>query len=225
MNTRRHAVIAVVVLVAGALGLAAIEAVEGATEPPRDYGAWAPGVAAPVSAMNRLPATAQVPTRLVESVRAASQATGGDAANATSSLRLLRNDLGVGRSDIYAYSPGEGATCMVFWPRVALCPTAKTSPLPGVVATFVRGGASYPGGATYAGLPDNAPPALAGVAADNVKAVVFRNNGNESRLRLVNNTFFLEVERPAAEFAWRMELEVQYKDGSTRTEVIPDPRA
>jgi hypothetical protein len=192
----------------------------------RTYGAWAPGVVAKVTAMSHgelamsqdgLQSTA--PADLVNRVRQVAAVTGGSEFAATASLRKLQSGLGVSKATLYAFSPGQGAVCLVVWKWSTTCPTAETSPTPGVVS-IMNGG--YPAGTN--GAVVDVPSSFAGLVADNVKTVTFVNNGDVVRLAIRNNTFFHVPAEPGMGTPWLMELRISYNDGSTAVLSLPDPR-
>lgn len=182
------------------------------------YGEWAPGVAAPVSALTTLSQNSDIPSDVENAISRAAQATGGRFADASTSLRLLRSTPEGRGAGIYAYRPAGPAVCMVVWPRFGSCPTAPRSDHPGVIFGFSPGGPGYPG------VPGELPPVVAGVVADNVREVTVVNNGVASSLDLSNNSFFGVVSRPADGVEWKVEVKFRYANGVERTISFPDPR-
>ena len=209
------ALVAVVALAAVASAWVQI----GRAEAP-SYGRWAPGVHAEVGAMNRVAPDRGAPAELLEQVRHIAKVTGGDSDDAVASLRKLQSGLGVSKATLYAFSPGQGAVCLVLWKWSATCPTAEQSRTPGVVSVMSGG---YP--TEIHGKPATVPTSFAGLVADNVKTITFVNNGESARVPIRNNTFFHVPAEPAAGTPWSMELRVGYDDGSIATLSLPDPRA
>jgi len=210
-------VAALVVLLATAVAVGAASLGGASTRPA--YGKWAPGVAADVGAMKRLPPEAHPSEPLAEQVRHAASATGGSPEAALQSLRKLRSGLGVSQATLYAFSPGENAACFVVWRWTIVCPTADASRTPGIEAVLNGG---YPAGANGSAVA--VPSAIAGLVADNVEAVVLVNIGDRIPLTIKNNAFFYVPAEPVAGAPWTMELHVTYRDGHTATTSVPDPR-
>jgi hypothetical protein len=132
----------VVALVAAAVGAASVLANQPDGPPAAEtrYGPWAPGISAPVSALHSLPRTSHTPAAATHLIARAAAETGGDARLATGSARLLQRTTEVPGGGIYAYSPGDKAVCMLFWPRFGSCPRARQSDHPGMVFGFSPGG-------------------------------------------------------------------------------------
>jgi hypothetical protein len=185
----------------------------------RPYGEWAPGVIAKVAAMGHVEPQRNRSVEVVGRVRHIASITGGDADAAVASLRKLQSGLGTSKVTLYAFSPGQGAVCLVVWKWSTTCPTAEASATPGVVS-IMNGG--YPAGVN--GSTVDVPSTFAGLVADNVKAVTFVNNGHAVRLAIRNNTFFHVPTEPAAGTPWSMELRITYDGGSTAALSLPDPR-
>jgi hypothetical protein len=57
-------------------------------------------------------------------------------------------------------------------------------------------------------------PAIAGIVADNVRAVEVITNGRSWAVPIINNSFYSDLEGVTSEDA--VEIHVQYADGSTR---------
>jgi hypothetical protein len=181
------------------------------------YGDWAPGVAAPVGAADRVPAEARAPADVLENVRKMAAATGGDPAAAVATLRKLRGNLGALRESLYVFRPDGRATCLMLWKRSSTCPTSPETSTPGVLF-MVSGG--YPSWATADGVA--VPSAIVGVAADNVRAISFIQNGRERALPINNNAFFFELEDAAPGERWST-LRIEYVTGTTSTVRVPNP--
>lgn len=188
-------------------------------EPRAVYPSWAPGVSVPVTSMATLPPVVGAPALVASEVERAANAIGGDARYARGSLRLLRADVGTDRADVYGFSADGAGVCLLHWQRSLTCPVSKDPTHPGVTFIF------DPGGPGYKGQPDDLPPAVVGIVADNVVAAAFTNNGKRQTLPIRNNTFFAEVARPSDGDPWEMALEISYADGSKSVSEIADPRA
>lgn len=172
---------------------------------------WAPGFAQ-LSKARALPVVA-APAAMKEMIGVSATATGSSSAGAFSSLRLLRGNLGATRAALYAYAPADGPVCVMLWRRQGICPTAASSRTPGVAVIL------SPGGPGYVGQPDDVPPVIAGVAADNVKAVSITRGGVTTRLPIVNNAFFSTIdEAPGSAFS--VELGITYVDGSKSSQTL-----
>lgn len=220
MSRRRRILTLGITLAAVATGgsLFAVGMGNSAGRPP--FGTWAPGVAAPATALARLPIAMSSPPQITRLIQRAVETTGGDLTAATSSLRVAGVGLGVSHSSLYVYSPGQGALCLIVWPRDGACPTLEKTDHPGLLFTFSPGGPGYPG------LPASTPPAIAGIAADNIATVEFRDNGDLENLVIAHNVFFQEIPSPPpAGTPWTMTLEVTYVGGKRITISIPDVRA
>lgn len=101
-----------------------------------------------------------------------------------------------------------GAVCFLLWQRQGGCPTAATSNTPGAILLL------SPGGPGYVNQPDDVPPALVGLVADNVRSVILLDQGTWTKLPIKHNVVFKEFdESPATAFATTVRL--VYRDGST----------
>lgn len=201
-------------------GAAAIGTVVAASALGRDagpsYGAWAPGVAAPVAATERPFANAvPAPRSLLAAVRDLARATGGDPDKAIETLRMLRGPVGASQASIYAFKPDGQATCLIVWKRSSTCPTAAESNTPGVLY-MVSGG--YPGWATANRV--EVPSALVGVVADDVLDVTLVEGGVERRLAIEENAFFTELTTATDSPGWAT-LKVEYASGRIATARVP----
>lgn len=203
---RSSTLIAVVaILGAGGLGLAAMaldqaDVIEGETSP---YGSWAPGIAAPVAAMNQLPPASRVPSAVRLQARRLSARTGGDPDIAVRTLRLLRSDVSLDRASIYGFKADAKAVCVLMTGRGVTCPTPSRNPAG--VLWFIAGG--IPDWASEGGL--TIPSAAVGLVADNVLRVTFVEAGKRWPIPIRNNVFFKELPGPQP----RGFLEVRFVSG------------
>ena len=179
---------------------------------------WAPGINAPVAAMNRLPRDPATPSEAVAEVRDFAERSGGSAATATLTLRTLRNDLGPRAGTIHAFSPDGSTVCLMHWRFGSTCPSAASTPIPGVLF-MVSGG--YPAWARSDGVA--VPSALVGIAADNVRSVTLIEDGVARPAELLNNAFYLPVKDGPADHAWD-EFRVEYDTGETASARVPAGR-
>jgi hypothetical protein len=219
--TSRKAIAIAAAVAAGALtaGASAIGVLHYGSPTGQKYGAWAPGNAGSVGAMSRLPAQANVPADVLSVIRETASATGGDGAVAVASLRLLRSNLGVTHSDFYAFRPSAGkAVCTFVTGRGGVCPTAASSSPPGIEWAI---GGGYPAWSEHGYVP----PAIDGVASDNIRSVTLTSNGVEIPLEIVNNAFYEDLDMPSDGVPWNLELRVTYANGAAKTESVPDPRS
>lgn len=148
--------------------------------------------------MSSVHPVAVAPAGVMTAMQQAVQATGGDLGVATRTLRLLRSNLGATGSDLYVYSPGHNALCIIVWQINGACPTLPHTNHPGVLFTFSPGGPGYPN------QPADIPAAVAGIAADNVKAIDFVSNGDTIPLEIMNNAFFGNIATPSSAQPWTM---------------------
>lgn len=179
------------------------------------YGAWAPGIAAPVAATERPSRSVTAPDSLLAAVRDLARATGGDPDRAIETLRMLRGPVGTDQASIYAFKPDGRATCLIVWKRSSTCPTAAESSTPGVLY-IVSGG--YPAWATADRV--EVPSALVGVVADDVRAVTLVEGGVERRLAIEKSAFFAELTTAADSPGWG-KLIVEYASGRIATARVP----
>ncbi|HEY3544145.1 MAG TPA: hypothetical protein VGK79_16530 [Gaiellaceae bacterium] len=170
-----------------------------------------------VSAFSVLPPAENPPSRLIHIIEGSVRRLGGDSTKAEQTLRLLRSNLGTTQTDLYAYDIGPLATtdhrdvlCLAVWERSAVCQTATDSLFPDALVTV------SPGGPGYVGLPDDAPPTVAGLVADDVRAVHVVEAGHDQALPIENNAFFAELSR-AQGTQLAITVRLFYDDGSTTT--------
>lgn len=209
MRTRILLVTAAALCILGASAVAAPAVIQLVQAPERQsYGNWAPGVAAPVSAIDAARSQADTPPSVVNAVRRMAEATGGDPATASQSIRALRANIGRDNSALYAFKPDGTATCLILWKRSSICPTTSESPHPGVL-WMISGG--YPAWARADGVP--IPDAVVGLVADNVNGVTLIHRKSEQALDISANAFFAELESRDSED----QLRVTYDDGQTTT--------
>lgn len=179
---------------------------------------WAPGIHAPVEAMNRLAPDPATPAEAVAEVRDFAERSGGSAASATLTLRTLRDDLGPRAGTIHAFSPDGLTVCLMHWRFGSTCPSAPSTPTPGLLF-MVSGG--YPAWARADGIA--VPSALVGIAADNVRSVTFIEDGVARPAEIRNNAFYLPVKEGPADHPWD-ELRVEYDTGATASVRVPAGR-
>ena len=179
------------------------------------YGLWSPGAAGSVRALRELPVVANPSPALARAVVRAASATGGDPNEALRTLRKLRSDLGRGGFDLYAFNPGQRATCLVVWQSASTCPTNPRVDHPGVLF-LVTGGSSSTGDPANVDVPS----AVSGIVADNVRQVELVHGGVTAVVPVENNTFFTEIPNPSS----NMELRITYSGGVEKTLRLPDPR-
>lgn len=205
MRKRLIALTAVLV----AIGVAAFLGTAARSSGPPPSGGWAPGKAAPLTAAMELPIVAAPPAQLATDIGASAAMVGGSSDQALSTLRRVRSNLGATHSDLYIYSAGGNGWCMFLWERQSQCPSAPSSPTPGALYYL------SPGGPGYVGQGDDVPAAIAGIAADNIKAVTLNDQGSTVNLPIVNNAFYSDLtDNPNAAFS--VSLEFTYADGSTK---------
>jgi hypothetical protein len=220
VSTRKIVVIAAVVA-GGALtaGASAVGILRYGSPTGQKYGDWAPGNSGSVGAMSRLPAPARVPADVLSVVQQIASGTGGDTAVAVASLRLLRSNLGVTHSDFYAFRPSAGnAVCSFVTGRGGVCPTAAWSTTRGIEWAI---GGGYPAWSEHGYVP----PSIDGIASDSIRSVTLTSNGVEIPLEIVNNAFYKELDMPADETPWNLEIRITYANGAEKSEAIPDPRS
>lgn len=198
-----------------AIGVAVVAASALGRDAGPSYGAWAPGVAAPVKATERPSPNLAAPEPLLAAVRELARATGGDPDQAIQTLRVLRGPIGKDQATIYAFKPDGRATCMIVWKRSSTCPTAAESSTPGVLY-MVSGG--YPAWATADRV--EVPSALVGVVADDVRAVSLVEGGVARRLAIEENAFFAELTTVTDSPEWGT-LRVEYASGRIATARVP----
>jgi hypothetical protein len=209
--------IAVVAALAGAVVLAASLLGQGESNlEPSPFGAWAPGIAAPVPAFQRAPRV-RGPATVRRDVRRLALRSGGDPELALRTLRVLRSNLGLEGRSLYAFAPDGRAICFLLAGRrrTGACPTRSDFNPPGVL--WISGG-GIPAWASEIGFP--IPSVVAGIAADNVRSVDYVNGNTSRRLAIRNNVFFTELEQlEAVGF-----LEVVFVSGKrVRIAIAPRP--
>jgi len=172
---------------------------------------WAPGGADNEATIGGVEVGNPSP-RLAEIVSVTTSGLGGDESAALKSLRLLRGGLGVGKVSLYAFSPDAAGLCLLVWDRSVACPTAESSSTPGVLWVLDGGYRS-----DVAGSPGDAPPAVAGLVSDGVRAVTVVVDGVSIPLELTSNTFFRELPSSGGDESTSaaVGLRVTYDDGST----------
>jgi hypothetical protein len=175
-----------------------------------------PITATAVAALTQLPSVANPPSRLVEDIETSTSLVGGDETLARQTLRLLGSNLGTTHTDLFAYSmgatthsDGRDVLCLFVWDRGGDCQQGADSLFPDVLLV------ASPGGPGYRGLPNNTPPTIAGLLADDVTSVTLTENGEQTALPIKNNSFFVELgEDPQASFT--VTLHFTYQDGSSK---------
>ena len=211
--TRSVGIVLVVALAAGALGLLSLFVRRGQNqERTGGQGSFS------VSAMSELPATGVPPEGVFELVERGALVTHGDSAQAKNSLRALRGPVGTDKGTLYVYSPREGVLCMIHWRRTGTCSASSQSVLPGVLLSF------SPGGPGYAQQPDDLPPAIAAVVSDAVRSVEVITAAGGTTVGVVNNSVYFEPRMPRPDETWKLAVRVEYDDGTSAVEEIPDPR-
>lgn len=168
--------------------------------------------------MSALPASEVPPEGVIELVERGALVTHGDSAQAKKSLRALQGPVGTDKGTLYAYSPREGVLCMIHWRRTGTCSASSQSALPGVLLSF------SPGGPGYAQQPDDLPPAIAAVVSDAVESVEVITAAGGTTLGVVNNSVYFEPRMPRPDETWKLAVRVEYDDGTSSVEQIPDPR-
>lgn len=169
-----------------------------------------PSPAQSITALHKLPSVTHVDPSLSFALDRAAQATAGAVAAGQESLRLLREDVGVLHSNIYAFTPSDGVLCVAILNRQGACFQPDTaSPAPGVYALLSAGGEGY------AGDLAEVPAAVAGVVTDDVASLTLVDGTQELPVAIRNNAFFVEVpEAPRATFT--VELRATYTNGTAK---------
>lgn len=202
--------VAAIALAASVLGERESNTVEGSP-----FGAWAPGVAAPVAAYDRAPRV-RGPAKVRREVRRLALRSGGDPEIALRTLRVLRTNLGLDRRSLYAFAPDGRAICFLLEERAGACPTRSDYNPAGVL--WISGG-GIPAWGSETGFP--IPSVVVGISADNVLSVDYVNGPTSRRLTIRNNVFFTELEQPEATGY----LEVRFVSGKrTRIAIAPPTR-
>jgi hypothetical protein len=175
------------------------------------------GLAESMSALNGDAAPSPVDAGVLTAVDRAARGVGGDASAARASLRLLAANIGSAREGLYAFSPGEGSLCFIFWQRAASCQAeGRPGALPGVLFHLSPGGPGYPG------EPDDLHAALAGVASDEVVSVGITLDGSLRSAQITNNAFFVDLGQLADWPSSTIELTATYVDGSEESVTLPN---
>ena len=172
-----------------------------------------PGFTAGVSSFEQLP-QAEWPSSMPRvALEHSAPIVGLTPEEAEARLRLLQTNLrmgpgrSVGRGSLYAYPGRNGTACMFLTGQGGDCVTPQAVELvPGVNAHFFPG---YPG----------QTPSIAGIVADNIRAVeVVISNGRRWPVKIINNSFYSDVEGVTADDA--VEIGVKYADGSTKNIIV-----
>jgi len=196
-------------LIAGASGVGAIAVSSSNAGGSQD-------MADAMSALNRDATSTPADAGLLTAVDRAARGVGGDASAARASLRLLRANLGSAKEGLYAFSPGNGSLCFIFWQRAASCQSDGPGALPGVLFNLSPGGAGYPG------QPDDLHAALAGVATDDVASVAITLDGSSRSTSVTDNAFFVDLGQLADWPSSKIELTATYVDGSEESVTLPN---
>jgi hypothetical protein len=215
-NRRRALIVLAVTLVGAGLALAAV-VTSGREEGERSrspYGSWAPGIAATVAAMERVPPT-RAPSRVRFAARRLAERTGGDGDTAVRSLRLLRTELGFARSSLYGFRADGRAVCFLLTQHGAACPTPTTYNPAGVL--WMSGGGT-PAWGSRSGF--TIPSNIVGLVADNVRRLAYVEDGKRTPLPIRNNTFFMDLSNPEPKGF----LDVAFVSGK-RARIPVSPRA
>lgn len=174
---------------------------------------------APFSKVSELPTVSSPPGDLGRVVAAAARGARGDESVARSTLRLVRDRLGVGHERLYAFEIGVDRRCVVLWRRGVACePPDAVGLTPGLVLDF------SPGGPGYVGQSDDLPAAIAGIVTENVARVEAVLNGQSQAATIFNGGFFLSLGGIPRTGPWSLQVLVTYDDGSQRSVTFPDPR-
>ena len=194
--------------------------VAGAFEQPR-FNPAAPGLDS-VSAMRTLPAFDASPA-LRAAVTEAAHAAGGDAAAAVATLRQLRGNLGRRDDVLVAFAPALNSSgrplCVILWRRSGSCPTIIHERHPGF--DWQVSGSYW---TDIGGKRVVVPTAVFGVVSDDVRAVDLVVGERSTRLELVNNSYYAEIDDPAPGAPWKVSLRATYRDGSAISVDLPDGR-
>jgi hypothetical protein len=192
--SRRNVFFAVAAVSAMTIGVLALISSEtgGASEP-------RPGLTAGVSALDRLPPAATLPDKIVEILGVLPPAVvDKSTVVAKQRVRLLRSDLGVGRTGFYAFRSKSGSVCFIVEEHSAVCPSRLSAGEPGLLWSI--------GGGT-----ETVPAALVGVAADNVASIGLIVDRVPVPVTIKNNAAFAELP-PAADTAT---ITIVYADGQS----------
>ena len=192
---RRTTALIVLAIVALATVLFVATGTGSAGQPP-------PGLTAGVSAVDDLPAEANVPSAVVETLRAFDPALIGSVDQARKKMRKLRSGLGASQTAIYAFRSQTKSVCVIVVDHSAICPSSLQAGQAGLL--FAIGG-GY-------GTADS-PGMLAGVAADNVTGLDLIVDGADVPVTVENNAVFAELPFPAS----RAEITVHYRGYDDQT--------
>lgn len=163
-------IVAVIVAMAGALFVTTRSGAAGQAPP---------GLTAGVSALDRLPAEANVPGDVLDTLRLFKPEVVGPFDEAQGKLRKLRSGVGVAGVDIYALRSRTQSVCVIVRKYSGLCPSSLRSGPSGVLFSI---GGGY-------GTAES-PPVFAGVAADNVTDVDLWVDEAEIPVAVEGNTVF-----------------------------------
>jgi hypothetical protein len=157
--------------------------------------------------MERLPAERTLPADVARWVESSAVATNTDAAEAKTSVRKLRENLGAAHSDLYAYRTASGGTCFDLTAQVALCPKDAQAGPRGI--QWVTGGG-------FGSVPRN----VAALVSDEVARVDLVADAGVQRVPIRNNTIFVEL--PSA--SGPAQLRLSFRDETAETIALPDER-
>jgi len=183
----------------------------------RHYGTWAPGIAGRLTAAEEVPVSQPAPA-LGSFVARVATDSGGNSSTALGSLRRLIGGAGAGRS-VYAFSPGEGAWCVMLEGGAAACPTSPTNPTPGLL-WLLDGGYS----SNVIGRPSSSSPTLLGLASDRITGLVVVENGERKTVEIKNGAFAVPLTTPTSDRTWALSVDAAYDDGQHVLIDIGDPR-
>lgn len=155
-----------------------------------------PGLTAGVSSLDSLPAASSIPADVMAVLKVLPPTVVENPGAVTRRMRVLRTDVGPGRSGIYAFRSKLGTVCVIVQQHSALCPHALDAGEPGLLWSIGGG-------------KDDAPPAFVGVAADTVESVDLTIDGTTKRLPVKHNAVFEAIE-PTAKNAV---ITINYSDG------------
>lgn len=111
-----------------------------------------------------------------------------------------------GKGSLYAYPGPNGTACMFLVEQGGGCITpGAVQDVPSAEAMVLPG---YPG----------QTPAIAGIVADNVRAVEVVSNGRRWPVRIINNSFYSDLESVTADDA--VEINVRYADDSAKSSTV-----
>ena len=104
-----------------------------------------PGIAAGVRSVIALPPEASLPLQVRFAVDRMAVETGTDRASARANVRRLRSNLGVLRSELYAFRARNGSVCWILTDFVGSCPDSVERGSPGLQWTIGGGYDHVPG--------------------------------------------------------------------------------